>query len=274
MLTMRRWVTILITIILPLKAIAGGKNNNPFYHSPLEQQSIEAFMDNKTVHPLLLLLAADENSDMETFIEAEKQIADLSLWFYKERDESGKETKALKKLFRKIHKEVFLEYELYTPLGDVFEHGIYNCVSGTAYYSYLLVKMGYQPEIWETPFHVYLSFLNHSGERIMIETTDPDFGFITSKSRMAELESLYSQFDGNWGIEHAKIGNIRNEKQDASSSFKRRINFLELNGLQYLNRGITSMLTGEMEDSYSDLSKADFFYPSPRTKALMSLFDH
>ncbi len=230
-------------------------------------------MDNKTVHPLILLLTPAESADLETFKQATFQIQSLKAWFRSEIERTGKEELALKRLFKKIQKEVFQEYEIYAPFYEVIKKGKYNCVTGTAYFSYLLNELGYQTEIWETPFHVYLTTRNSKGERILIESTDPDFGFVRSRARIEELEALYSRFDGNWGLEHAQVGEIQTEVEKENGEYRKKISLVELNGLQYLNMGVTALENGQTKRAYSYLSKADFFYPSPRTKTLLSLFE-
>ena len=244
-----------------------------FYHSEFEKQTLEAFMDNKTIHPLILLLTPGETADLHSFQKANHHFSQLRSWYKSEMGRTGNEDLVLKKLFRKVHRDVFHEYELYSPFDGIIQDGKYNCVSGTAFFAYLLNGLGYKPEIWETPYHVYLTIKNSAGDKILIESTDPVFGFVRSKSRIEELEAIYSKFEGDWSEDHARVGSP-DLSSDDHSFYKEQISLFELNGLQYLNMGVIAIEEGNMPKAFSYISKADFFYPSPRTKALLRLFDH
>jgi hypothetical protein len=266
-----------IFFIILVSASCFGRSGNgeiSSYHSGFEEQTMEAYLDNKTIHPLLLLLSADQEADLASFEEANSQINELSQWFRADYEVSGKENKCLKKLFTRVHDRVFKEYELYSPIENIFKSGSYNCVSGSGYFAYLLSNLGYKTSIWETPHHVYVIFYNSKGERIMIESTDAAFGFISSEKRISELEKMYSAFDGTWGIEQAQLGGVSDLFENTGLEYRNEISFVELHGLQYLNMAVTTFMSGDHKEAFLLLSKADIFYPSPRTAALLGLFDH
>ncbi len=62
----------------------------------------------------------------------------------------------LKKVFFQVHKEYLKEYVPYQSFQDLFETGTYGCLTGTALYAFLLEELGFEYEIIETNYHMFL----------------------------------------------------------------------------------------------------------------------
>ncbi len=274
MLTVGLSIRISLLLFLASMVVQAGTNTGSVYHSDFEERTIEAYMNKGTVHPFILMLSADSRADIEGFQNGLEQIESYSSWFKENLEKTNNEVKSLKKLFTRVHTRSFQTYELHTSMSDLINNKVYNCVTGSGYFAYLLKNLGYEPQIWETPYHVYLSFKDSQGQRIMIETTDRAFGFITSETKMKELEAHYSSFEGSWGIQYAGAVNADTKSQQSEKSYLKSISFIQLHALQYLNQGVTSFENGELDQAYLHFQKAHLFYPSPRTESILELFDH
>lgn len=92
-------------------------------------------------------------------------------------------------LFQKSHQKYFLRFQEYSSFRDLISHGIYNCLSGSAFLSLLLDHFGIEYKIIETNYHV---FILTSGGTILLETTDPN-GFIDDPKKIQNIIAKYQQ---------------------------------------------------------------------------------
>ncbi len=98
------------------------------------------------------------------------------------------------------------------------DKGEYDCVTGTIVYALILDKLNIEYEILEFPYHV-LIVLNIDGKDIMLEATDPYYGFVTEEKDYLERIEFY-----------------KNQSQE--NAFLRKIDLKQLAGLYYYNQAV------------------------------------
>ncbi len=172
------------------------------------------------------------------------------------------DAKKVKLVYDQIHNTFFKVYKLHNSFPDIFEYGEYNCVSASALYSYVFLKLGIPHQIRQTPEHVYL-VAYPEGTKIVIETTNPKAGFFEFDDKFVEkyVKSL----------EEGKL--ISKEESDSTSVTKlfnkyyfssEKVSFNELAGLQYSNYALYKRDIENYEAALPYIEKAYFIFPSER----------
>lgn len=68
----------------------------------------------------------------------------------------GKSKKMVKNIFYRTHQQLLQQYEPFSMAQDTFNSGNYDCVSGSLILAGLLDYFGFDYEIKETTYHVFL----------------------------------------------------------------------------------------------------------------------
>ncbi|MDX1906546.1 MAG: hypothetical protein SF053_05870 [Bacteroidia bacterium] len=84
--------------------------------------------------------------------------------------------KKVKMIFDLVHKELLRYYDEDAIYAQLFERGIYNCLTATLLYAQIFDHYGIVYDIKELPSHVYL-VVSPGVENILVETTLPVTGF-------------------------------------------------------------------------------------------------
>lgn len=232
------------------------------FHSEFEK---DAFCNPEPFH---ILLASDENTDEVKFNAYDAVINEL---VEKINHKKGKFTDELlmEYMFYLIHRKQLGWYQNFVTLTDVMEKGKYDCLTGTAFYSILLSRLGISYTIYEFDYHVFLvAHLN--GKNFLFESTDPYNGFSANQDvinahiayyKFGEIQNTSSQF--------SSIGN--QQKRGASLVFN-QINLQNLTGLQYYNQALKAYNEKDLEKGRNFMAKALLLYPSKRMKEMSEYF--
>ncbi len=175
--------------------------------------------------------------------------------------------KKIKVIYKAVHNNFFSKYELQTSFEQIFNGGIYNCVSATALYGVILSDLKIPYVIIETPTHVYLVAYPEK-EEIKIETTDPTSGYLVmdQKSKKAFIDHLHVlKLISDNEFLTTNTDKLFNKYYYADN----KIHLKELLALDYLNLAIYNLADRKNEESYSCLEKSYFLYPTERTRYLM-----
>lgn len=164
----------------------------------------------------------------------------------------------LKKVFFQVHKEYLKKYVPYQSFQDLFETGTYGCLTGTALYAFLLDELGFEYEIIETNYHMFL-LVTVDGHQYLIESTDPIDGFVYKN------EEVRNRI--NAAVKQNKPSNGNGFTYDIYKS----ISYVELIGLQYYNTAVNSYNSGNLSLALYSLNEASRFDRSQRIKELLEL---
>jgi hypothetical protein len=165
----------------------------------------------------------------------------------------------LEHLFYKVHQKYLKQYVPYQSFQDLFDTGTYGCLTGTALYAFLLDELGYEYEIIETNYHMFLK-VKTNGKNYLLESTDPFNGF----------EYLEKEIEKRIADAHLK-NKSGGEHHTFSYDIYRSITFTDLIGLQYYNVSIDAFNEGNLKKALYCLNEASKMNKSERISEMLTL---
>lgn len=177
--------------------------------------------------------------------------------------------KFIRQVFEKTHQKLLKKYEQHSTFNSMLNEGKFDCVSGSAALSLLLERYGYTFDIVETDYHVFI-VINLSGQKVVLESTLPIGGMITSQSEVKKYIDSYKPAEfALLKAYNQSLGGIEIEYSD--NSIFRKVNLRQLAGLQYYNDAIVHFNSQAFNHAADQLSKAYLLYPSDRILGLREL---
>ncbi|UZD21747.1 hypothetical protein PBT90_19725 [Algoriphagus halophytocola] len=184
-------------------------------------------------------------------------------------NKKGADYKLLRKVFEKSHQRLFQTYEQHSTFNTMLTAGKYDCVSASAALGLLLDRYGFEFDIVETDYHVFIR-VNFEGKDIILESTLPVGGMMTAPSEVAEyLESYQPVASATLQAVDKRLGAPKNELWD--NAVFRKVNLKQLAGLQYYNDAISLFNQQEYQYASAQLQKALELYNSERIEGLKAL---
>ncbi len=172
-------------------------------------------------------------------------------------------------LFQKSHKTLFRNYEQHSTFNAMLSEGNFDCVSGSAALGILLNEFGFDYDIIETDYHVFI-MVSLDGKNIILESTLPVGGMISSTSEVqAYLDSYKPKENAKLASLNTRIGNSEIDISD--NSIFRKVNLTQLAGLLYYNDAILDFNSQKYLRASRQLQKAYALYRSDRIAGLQSL---
>ena len=227
-------------------------------HSSFQKDLFERIKDSSEYTALEVMISINYDEGLE-----QKMNEDLNQ-LYKSLDpeklKSKKTKKLIKEIYSQVHAKKLKKYEEEAEFMQLFNEGIYNCVSATALYALMLDRFELDYEIRETPNHVYL-IADPKGEKVLIETTNPkngtvEYDYKTQKEYVNYLRQnkLISEEE----YENTPIGQLFDKHFDSNKI----INLKELAALLYYNEGIKQWNEEKYAEAADFFTKAYAIYPS------------
>lgn len=168
----------------------------------------------------------------------------------------------LRQLFQTTHRTTLKTYRQYANLDEILS-GSYDCLTATAWFSALLQQKGYDFDIIETNYHIFLMVRTSKGE-VLLETTDRFDGFETNLERI-----------------QARIGSYRSTLLASSSQGQlnyrysadlfRKIEPSQLKGLLYFNQAVKAYNARDWKLCARKLNDAKSSYETPRVAELAAI---
>ena len=247
----------LINTVLFLNIQVCNSQNQIFYHSSFEEEIFKSVIAGKFKDTLGFMLASNIENDQLSRETAEKELLEMIQPLQKRVNKGANEMVTLKKLNRKIAANYLKNYKKLSDFSDLIDEGTFDCLTSTLLYAYLLEKLGYKYNIKETNYHIYL-VVNLEKKDVLIEPTDPNYGFIWEKKYVDKRIAKY------------RADNIKG-KDDflASVDIDRKINLFQLAGLQYYNLAVKQFNKQEFNQSINSLKKSMIVYDCDRNRILM-----
>lgn len=168
-------------------------------------------------------------------------------------------------VFNLTHRQFLKEYRQYSSFNNIFERGQYDCVTATALYSLLLTELGYEHQIVETKYHIFILVKSEDGEFLM-ESTDPISGFEYQQERIKTRISQYLTDDND--LVEGQLN--RSEKVAAYQN----VTPSQLTGLLYYNQCVKYFNDNQLQLANHLLLKAKLFYDSPRMDELENILQN
>lgn len=192
----------------------------------------------------------------------------LNLKLQKDFGRYGKSEKFLKMLFFRSQQYLLDDYNQYASVEELIETGAFDCVSGSFLIAVFLDQYGFDYDIMETSFHVFLT-VNVEGEKVVLESTDGFTGFISDKD---EVKVYLNNFEKESKKNPLYLNPDQKLVKDLlQPSIYRAINLQQLKGLELFNRAIFYNNQKEYETAFKKIKEAEILYPSERITALSHL---
>lgn len=170
-------------------------------------------------------------------------------------------------IFKEVHSRFFRQYEENTLFEEIFEGGIYNCVTASMLYSLVLDRYQIPYEIKEKPTHIYLVAYSHTNN-ILFETTNPRGLFVPDdKTKRAYVDGLV-----NMKLvtrEHVNAVGIAGAFNEFYYD-KQNICLQQLAGLQYFNQALALYQATDIDAAIISALKANMLYPNTKNLYLKS----
>ncbi len=246
------WVACFASISSDLKAYASVKA--PFNEFPAR----EVVLAKQVFHALMRVESTTTQTDIDRqYDELNEFLAHLQ----KKQQKYRSEKRFLSYFFYKTHRKFLKRYRPHATFPELLEHGSYDCVTGTALYTLLLDALGVSYQVSEFPFHVYLSAITTEADTFLIESTDPQGGWITSPAEQKRRFAFYSQ--------------VTEQEDEAYFQYDftiaETINLSQLVGLSYFNEAVANYNQRNIQQAVRLLSQAERWYASPRTESFKTL---
>ncbi len=175
--------------------------------------------------------------------------------------------KAVKEIYRYVHKRFFKVYNLKNSFSDVFETGEYNCVSGSATYAIIFHLMGIPYQIIELPKHVFLIAYPQT-HKIFIESTIPDKGYFSFSENYVQKYINYLKDSKIISQEEYDANNV-NDLFNKHYFLQKGLTIQELAGIQYANYSIYYLEESEYEKACVEIKKAYYMAANERHKYML-----
>lgn len=172
------------------------------------------------------------------------------------REKFKNEQTFLEHVFTKTHQRFLKQYKEYATFNELLLEGNYNCMTATALYALILEHLGFEYEIIETNYHIFLVAETAYGP-VLLETTDPLQGFVTKNQ---EIERKISQYRQNTQVE----SNNNKTYYQYNVSLFNSIGLKSLHGLLYYNLAVDAYNKQDLLSTVDYLEKACLLYESQR----------
>jgi len=162
-------------------------------------------------------------------------------------------------LFVKAHQRLLRNFTDYVSFRQTLTDGTYNCLTGTTLYALLLDHFGFEYNIIETNYHIFL-IANTATGRVLFEATDPINGFVVKE---AEINSRISTYKQN---ALTKTNSAKKTYYQFNFELYNDVSLLEMSGLLHYNLAIVAYNKHQLALAIDHLDKAIELYQSPRTE--------
>lgn len=236
------------------------------YNSAFERQAFADYIAKKPDY-FALFLAVDESVTSEMYVNwkasFDKTLATLDVQYATKK----KNDKRARFLYDKVHSSFLTKYEEINMFSQIFQNGVYNCVSATALYSLVFERFSIPYSIQERPTHVYLVAYPNE-DRVQIETTTPVGGYRI-------FDQAFKQQFVKKLTEYKLISSSEYQTQSVDDLFDKYffnnevVNIGQLAGIQYYNSALSYADKGEKEKALEQFEKYYFLYPSEKARFLI-----
>jgi len=251
----------IITTILLLVSLVGFSQQKYFSYEEVE---FSTDLEKRTIAKLLsgeaepidgfLIISSGDSSQFESW----KGVYSKEIEKLKDHKKSKKLSKEVKYVYDNIHDTFLTKYENLAYFDQVFETGVYNCVTAVALYGMAFEAFDIPYHIKETPRHVYI-VADPDDSQLLIETTDPISGFKTFTPGFKEqfvarlaMMKLTNQND----IASKGIYGVFDEFYFGGAE----LSLNALIGIQYYNKGVSLFNEKDYHGAWKALKIAQLFH--------------
>jgi hypothetical protein len=172
------------------------------------------------------------------------------------RDEISK----LNALFAKTHNRFLHNYVQYTGVEELAK-GRYDCLTATTLFADILSRAGYNYNIIETNYHIFIMVHTNEGD-VILETTDRFGGFIRDNKKISNTIAEYRK---------NTLNDATSAHHQYSFSLYKTVDVDQLAGLLYFNQAVKAFNAEKWEECSEKLTAAAQSTSSPHVAELSEL---
>ncbi|GEM_PF-5989232 len=162
-------------------------------------------------------------------------------------------------LYYYTHRKLLKKYSAYPSLSETLAQGSYDCLTATTIYAILLTELNIPHVVVETNYHIYLLVYPGSENEILLEPTDPRYGFVTDRQQIARQKQTYRQANSE-----LQAGQV-----DLHLNIERQLTGRELRGLLYYNQSVRALNGGNYQRAAALAEEAGKYYTDSRVTKLL-----
>ncbi len=175
------------------------------------------------------------------------------------------EREFLQYVFNATHKRYLKRFASEATFASLFDHGTYNCLTGTTLYSLILYHFNIPHQVIETNYHIFILASFADGD-VLIEATDRANGLVENENEIASRIENYRtmlpvQSELRADLTYYHFG----------FDLYNPVTPEELTGLLYYNLAIRAYNRHNLQHAVTYLGEAISRYSSPRIEALANL---
>lgn len=242
---------------------------NPKFNTEFEKLVFDNYLNNKTVDVFSLSLCVDTVLNEKLANEYRNSVSNFVSMLKPEIEKTKSEKSKIQKIFKKAHLHFFQKYDIDSYCGNFYSDGIFNCVTGSVFFSLVLDSLGIPFTIKEEPTHTLLLAYPDKFS-IPVESTDPSMLIlipdINYKKKYVDFlieRKLISKAD----LQAKGLENIFNDQYYSKTT----ISPVELIGLLYYNNGTKYLTEQNYKTAFQQYEKAYLLYPSERIRYMLEL---
>lgn len=237
------------------------------FRTDFERQTFIKYQNSAATTDIIdLFLNSYTKTEGYSSAKAHEQINDC-IQVLKKQTASMSQEKAVKEIYKYVHKRFFKVYNLKNSFSDVFETGEYNCVSGSATYAIIFQLMGIPYQIIEAPKHVFLTAYPQT-LKIFIETTIPVNGYFSFNDTYVQRYINHMR-DSKLISQDEYIANNANELFNKYYFLQKGLTLQELAGIQYANYAVYYSEKSEYDKACIEIKKAYYLSPNERIRYML-----
>ena len=242
------------------------------YISGFEKETIGAIeRDGLSNHFVSALIMVDSTSTNTEVQKINERIDYCVSAIKSSKNFQKKRKKKLQYVYDTVHDMFLRKYELKSCFSEIFDDGIYNCVTASALYAVVFDRLEIPYVVKEAPSHVYLMAYPER-ENIYVETTVPgSMGLIAPDEK--ELKKL-----GEYLVK-MKIITAEELKEEGVKKVYNDFYYGNSNhdkealvGMQYFNKAVFHFNEGKIKEAHYNMEKACLYYKERKGEILKESF--
>jgi len=270
---MRKILFLPALLILANLSFAAQKDTiqiyNPTYTTDFEKSVFENYLTGKKVDAFLLSLCVDTGMNETLAKEYRYSLTNFLTTIRPEVEKIKKEKAKIQKIFKKAQFQFFNKYDIDSYGRRFYSDGVFNCVTGTTFFSLVLDSLNIPFCIKEDPTHTFLLAYPDKFS-IPVESTDPsmmilipDFNYKKNYVDFLVDSKLVSKAD----VQSKGVEEVFNTNYYSKTTIKP----VELIGLLYYNSGTAYINENDYKKAFQQFEKAYILYPSERIRYALEI---
>jgi len=267
---------ILLTLsLLTLYTTSNARSNDTIkiekltYYSDYEQKNFEDYIRTKKPNSLGLSLCLDSTTTQLFENKCRVKIDNYLNTIKNDIAQTKSEKSKINKIFKSANQNFFIQYDLNSISSKFYSNGLFNCVTGTLFFSHMLDSLSIPYTIKEGANHVFILAYPNTFS-IPLESTNANMKtFIPDENFKKHYVDFLVE---SKSIQRSEVISDGNEVVFNKYYYpNQNINATELIGLIYYNSGLDYLSNKDFKHAFQQFEKGYLLYPSDRIRYVLTM---